>query len=256
MSDNPYENKLKRKLQNGENTIGFWVTLESPSITEIACGLDVDWVVIDAEHGHLDFKDVVEHLRAASRSNTTALVRIQEIEQGLIKRMFDIGAEGIIVPQINSAEEVERAVNYSKYPPQGTRGVGGERATRWGSDLKGYTSVADDETLVIPMIETVASETNIDAILQVKGADAFFFGPADFSATAGYVGEWEGPGIAERIVTLKDKIRAAGKPCGVMGTDLQNARMRVDQGFQMVGLASDVGMLIRGIKEAQAVLKG
>ena len=255
MSSNPYENKLKRKLQNGEDAIGLWVTLESPSVTEIACSLDVDWVCIDAEHGHLDFKDLMEHFRVASQTNTTALVRIQEIEQGLIKRLLDIGAEGIIVPQITSAEEVERAVKFSKYPPWGIRGLGGERTTRWATDLQRYASVANDETMVIPMIETVASEANIDAILNVNGADAFFFGPNDFSATAGYVGQWEGPGIAERILALKDKIRTAGKPCGIMGTDLENARMRVDQGFQMVGMASDVGMLIRGIRESLSVLK-
>ena len=251
---NNYENALNRKLQNGEKTIGFWVTLESPSITEIAVAMGVDWVVIDAEHGHLDFKDVVEHLRAAWNSNTTALVRIQEIEQGLIKRVLDIGAEGIIVPQITCAAEVEAAVRFSKYPPQGVRGVGGERATRWGSDLAGYTSVANDETLVIPMMETIDAESDIEAILQVDGVDGFFFGPADFSATAGYVGQWEGPGIAERILTLKDRIVSAGKACGVMGTDLDNAKMRCDQGFQMVGLASDVGMLISGIRKAQEVL--
>src|SRR5436309_8181821 len=113
---------LKQKLKNGEKTFGLWITLEAPAITEIAVRLGLDWICIDAEHGHLDFKEVVEHLRAAGRSSVAALVRVQEIEQGLIKRVLDLGAHGIIVPQIRNAEEVEQAVRFAKYPPRGIRG--------------------------------------------------------------------------------------------------------------------------------------
>src|SRR5215472_6059292 len=148
-------NLLKQKLARGETALGLWVTLESPSITEIAVALGYDWVCIDAEHGHLDFKEIQEHVRAARNSGTTALVRIQEIEQGLIKRVLDIGAEGILVPQVTSAAEVEQAVRFAKYPPRGVRGVGGERATTWGMQLRTATRSADQETLVIPLMETV-----------------------------------------------------------------------------------------------------
>ena len=113
--------KLKQKLNGGKVALGLWVTLESPSITEIALRLGLDWICIDTEHGHLDFKEVVEHLRAASRSNVACLVRIQEIEQGVIKRVLDLGADGIVVPQVRTAEEVERAVYFAKYPPRGQK---------------------------------------------------------------------------------------------------------------------------------------
>jgi 2-keto-3-deoxy-L-rhamnonate aldolase RhmA len=247
-------NLLKQKLARGETTLGLWVTLESPSITEIAVALGYDWVCIDAEHGHLDFKEVQEHVRAARNSGTTALVRIQEIEQGLIKRVLDIGAEGILVPQVTSADEVRQAVRFAKYPPTGVRGVGGERATHWGMNLRGYTRSADRETMVIPLMETVAAGEAIDAILDVPGVDAIFFGPADYSASAGYVGEWEGPGVAERLLAIKDRIRSRGFACGVMTTDLANARLRREQGFQMLGLGSDTGLLIRASREAMKAL--
>lgn len=243
------ENRLKRTLAQGDAALGFWVTLESPTVTEIAVELGFDWIVIDAEHGHLDFKEIVEHLRAANRSRTTVLVRIQEIEQGLIKRVLDLGAQGIVVPQVNSAADVELAVRFAKYPPWGIRGVGGERSTRWSQTLATSTAIANAETLVIPIIETTSAASDIDAILAVPGVDALFFGPADFSASAGYVGQWEGPGIAAEILRLKDKITARGFACGLMTTDLDNLRLRRDQGFRLLGVGSDTGLIIRGARE-------
>src|SRR6266702_1508542 len=106
----PLKNKLTQKLAAGQTTHGLWITLESPTITEIAVTLGYDWVCIDAEHGHLDFKEIQEHFRVTRNTATTPLVRIQEIEQGLIKRVLDIGAAGILVPQITTVEEVQRAV--------------------------------------------------------------------------------------------------------------------------------------------------
>lgn len=244
-------NHLKEKLAAGETTLGLWITLESPTITEIATMLELDWVVIDAEHGHLDFKEVIEHLRIARNTATTALVRIQETEQGLIKRILDIGAQGIIVPQITSAEEVERAVRFAKYPPWGIRGVGGERATAWGAHLKEATRTANEDTMVIPMMETVAAGDAIDAILDIRGVDALFFGPADYSASAGHLGDWEGPGVAERLLEIKDRIRSRGVASGIMGTDLKDAQRRGSQGFQMVGIASDTGLIIRAVNQAK-----
>ena len=120
--------KLRQKLANDVPVFGLWVTLESPSVTEIAVGLGLDWVVIDAEHGHLDWKEIVDHLRTTVRSDTVALVRIAELNVGLIKRALDIGADGIVIPWIESAEQLRQAVAFSRYPTEGVRGIGGERA--------------------------------------------------------------------------------------------------------------------------------
>jgi 2-keto-3-deoxy-L-rhamnonate aldolase RhmA len=245
--------KLKQKLKNGETALGLWVTLESPTITEMAVLLGLDWICIDTEHGHLDFKEVLEHIRAANRSGTALIVRVQEIEQGVIKRVLDLGADGIIVPQICTAEEVERAVYFAKYPPRGFRGVGGERATLWGKGLARARS-ANENTVVIPIIETVAAGKNIELIVQVPGVDAFFFGPADFSSSSGYLGQWEGPGVAEEIIRIKNQIRAHGFACGIMATDANNGQARLAQGFQMIGIGADAGLLIRGMTEMMQAL--
>ncbi len=239
---------LKQKLRNGETTFGLWITLEAPTITEIAVRLGLDWICIDTEHGHLDFKEVVEHLRAAVRSSTTTLVRVQEVEQGLIKRILDLGADGILIPQIYAAEEVSNAVRFAKYPPRGIRGIGGERSTLWGKALR-RARTANDSTLVIPLIETVDAARNLESIMKVPDVDGFFLGPADFSASAGYPGDWEGPGVAEELIRIKDRLRERGLPCGIMATDSDNGRLRLEQGFQMIGLGSDCRLLIRSVSE-------
>src|SRR5437879_8548877 len=128
--------KLLQKLAAAEAVYGLWITLESASISEMAAALGLDWIVIDAEHGHLDWKEILEHIRATVRSNTVALVRIAELNAGLIKRALDIGAYGIVVPWIETAEQVKLAMAYSNYPPAGVRGIGAERATGWGQDRK------------------------------------------------------------------------------------------------------------------------
>jgi 2-dehydro-3-deoxyglucarate aldolase/4-hydroxy-2-oxoheptanedioate aldolase len=243
-------NELKQKLGRGEATAGLWVTLESASITEISTTLGFDWVVIDTEHGHLDFREVLDHVRMTRRTATTPIVRIPEIAQGTIKRVLDLGALGIVVPQVCSAAEVERAVRFAKYPPRGVRGVGGERATAWGLGLRERTAAGDMETMVIPLIETVAAGEAIDEILAVPGVDALFFGPADYSASSGYLGEWEGPGVAERLLGFLARARARGVACGIMATSVENAVERRRQGFQMVGLGSDTGLLIRSATAA------
>jgi 2-keto-3-deoxy-L-rhamnonate aldolase RhmA/quercetin dioxygenase-like cupin family protein len=240
---------FRANLAAGRPVLGLWVTLESPSITEIAVTLGLDWVVVDAEHGHLDWKEIVEHVRAAVRSSTVILVRITELNGGSIKRALDLGADGVIVPWVESAEQLRQAVSYAQYPPEGVRGIGAERATLWGQAFVEHTTEANQNVLVIPIIETVRAARQLPAMLHVSGVDTYFFGPADFSASAGYRGQWEGPGVAEEILQLKDKIRSAGKSCGVMATSLQNLHQRRDQGFQMVGVGTDVGMLIRGIRE-------
>ncbi len=245
--------KLKQKLKSGEVALGLWITLESPTITEIAARLKLDWVCIDTEHGHLDLKEVLEHLRALNRSDTAGLVRVQEIEQGIIKRVLDLGADGILVPQVRTADEVERAVYFAKYPPRGFRGIGAERAMLWGKALS-RARTANEATLVIPLVETVEAGKNIEAIMKVPGVDAFFFGPADYSASSGYPGEWEGPGVAGEILRVKDQIRRGGFACGIMATDAKNGQLRMEQGFQLVGVGADAGLLIRATTDMMQAL--
>ena len=237
------------KLSADEPMYGLWVTLESASITEIAVALGIDWVVVDAEHGHLDWREILDHVRATVRSHTVVLVRIAELNGALIKQALDIGADGVVIPWIETADQLARAVAFARYPPEGVRGIGGERATGWGQCLVEHTRDANERVLVVPIIETVTAGKNVEALCKVDGVDVFYFGPADYSSTAGYKGQWEGPGVAAAILKHRETIRAYGKHCGVMATGVDDLRNRREQGFRMLGLGMDCGLLVRGLQQ-------
>ncbi|MBM3823083.1 MAG: hypothetical protein FJ404_09390 [Verrucomicrobia bacterium] len=242
--------RLREKLQADEPIFGLWVTLESASISEMAVALGLDWIVVDAEHGHLDWREILEHVRAAVRSETVVLVRVAELNGGLIKRALDIGADGVVVPWIETADQLRQALAFCHYPPQGVRGIGAERATAWGQCLAQHTREANDHLLVVPIVESVTAGSNISALAQVDGVEMVFFGPADYSSTAGFRGQWEGPGVAEELLAIKDTLRAHGKHCGILATSHEDLIERRFQGFRMLGLGTDSGLFLRGLHAA------
>jgi 2-keto-3-deoxy-L-rhamnonate aldolase RhmA len=249
-------NKLRERIQTKQTSYGLWVTMESPVVVEIAVALGLDWVCIDTEHGHLDYGQVMAHIRAVRGSDTSVVVRVPETQVSTVKRVLDMGAHGVILPLVRTPEDVELGFRYGRYPPRGIRGVGGERAVTWGLGLAEYLSFADRETLIIPLIETRDAVDNIDAILDVPGVEAIFFGPADLSASQGYLGKWEGGEVAQQILSVREKAAARGIGAGVMSTDLEDSVRRRDQGFALIGLGSDAGLLIRTVNAALLELRG
>lgn len=245
---------LRRTLAADNPAFGLWVTLDSPAVTEIAVALGLDWVVIDAEHGHLDWKEVAEHLRATVRSDTVALVRLAELNGGLIKRALDIGADGVVIPWVETAEHLAQAVRFARYPTEGVRGIGAERATAWGQALAEHAAEANEHVFVVPILETVRARANVEAMCQVPGVDLFWFGPADYSASAGHRGQWEGPGVGDEILQMKDTLRAAGKHCGIVAAGDANAQLRLQQGFRAIALGMDAGLLIRSLRGSLAAV--
>ena len=245
---------FRRKLAQDQTVLGLWITLESPSITEMAVALGLDFVVIDAEHGSLDWKEIVEHLRATVRSETVALIRLEELNGGLIKRALDIGADGVVIPWIETPEQLEQAVRYCRYPLEGLRGIGAERATCWGQCIVEHTADANEQVLVVPIFETLRAAQNIQRLAQIDGVDFCQFGPADFSASAGFRGQWEGPGVAEQILRMKDVLRKSGKHCGILGASPENMHERQQQGFRVIGLGMDAGLMLGAIRNRLAVM--
>src|SRR5262245_58328784 len=236
---------LRGTLAADRPAFGLWVTLDSPAITEMAVALGLDWIVIDAEHGHLDWKEILEHIRATVRSDTVALVRVAELNPGLFKRALDIGADGIDVPWIETVDQLKRAVSFANFPTEGIRGIGAERATAWGQCFVQHTQEANENVLVVPIIESVTGGKNVRALAEVPGVEVVFLGPADYSATAGFRGQWEGPGVAKELLAIKDALVAHGKHCGIMSTSHDNLLERQRQGFRMLGLGTDSGLLLR-----------
>jgi 2-keto-3-deoxy-L-rhamnonate aldolase RhmA len=240
--------RFRAKLKADQPAYGLWVTLESPSITEMAVGLGLDWVVVDAEHGSLDWQDIVRHVRTAVRSNTVVMVRLVEMNSGLIKRALDIGADGVAVPFIETGNQLHQLVSYAKYPPAGVRAVGADRATAWGECFAEHVREANEHVLVLPNIETVKARANMDSILDVPGVDTFFLGPADYSASAGYAGQWQGPGVSEQLIEINKKIRARGKYCGIIASSEDDVVRRLEEGFRIIALGLDTALLLRGLK--------
>ena len=246
--------KLRQKLAAGRAVYGLWITLESASIAEMAAGLGLDWIVIAAEHGHLDWKEILDHVRATVRSDTVALVRLAELNCGFIKRALDIGADGVVLPWMETVAQLKQAIAFASFPPEGVRGIGAERATAWGQCLNQHTCEANEHVLVVPIIETVTGGKNIKELCQVPGVELFFFGPVDYSASAVYRGQWEGPGVAAELLSIKDTIRASGKHSGILGTSAENLLERRHQGFHMLGLGIDAGLLLRSLHGALEIV--
>lgn len=246
--------KLREKFAAGQTAFGLWVTSEASAVTEVAGLLGIDWICIDMEHGYLDYRAIQGHLTAARGTGMTVLVRPPSQELEPIKRALDVGAHGVIVPLIDSADELRAVHEHFYYPPLGRRGIGGERSVKWGLDLQNYVENANDELMLIPMIETQRAYDNLDEILSVEKLETVFLGPGDLSASRGAVGEWEGPGVAEINLDILQRATERGISSGIVARHTEEAIMRRDQGFGMVSLGSDIGLMIRQIKTMSEAL--
>ena len=223
--------KLRAKLAADEAVFGLWVTLESPSITEMAVALGLDWVVIDAEHGHLDWKEIVEHVRSAVRSGTVIMVRITDLDRGLIKRALDIGADGVVVPwvetQSNSARPSTSRVPARRRAAASARNEPPAGASAWPSTRPRPTTTCSWCRL---SRRSAPAETSRTPVPGRRRGDRLLR-TGRFSSTAGYRGQWEGPGVAEQILAIKDTIRQAGKHCGVWRPATTTSRERIAAGL-------------------------
>jgi 2-keto-3-deoxy-L-rhamnonate aldolase RhmA len=248
-------NPLRKKLRAGATTFGMWVTVESPNVTEAVASLGIDWVLIEMEHGNLGWEEVANHLRALGGSETAGLIRVSELRRETIQRSLDLGAHGIIVPMIGNAEALEQAYQLGRYPPRGVRGVAGERCVRWGLESNEYLHSANEETLIIPLLETREAVANVDAILEVDGLEAIFFGPADLSASFGYLGEWEGGPVIDAINNIRQKATAKNIACGIIARNDDEGLRRCSQGFQMIGLGAEINLMMRAVQSTMKILK-
>jgi len=237
------KNLLKEKLQKGQAVIGAIVGLGHPDVTEVLSRLGFDWLLIDSEHAPLGLETMQQMMQAMNGSNCTPIVRPQWNDMVIIKRVLDIGAHGVLIPWVSTKEEAEYAVRACKYPPEGLRGCGPRRAALFDPD---YTRTANDELLIIALIETRQAVSNIDDILSVKGLDACYIGPFDLSQSFGFYGpQWDNP----QYIDAFDKVVAAakkwGKPSG-MYTSQENIQWAIEKGFTLNIMGSADGFLMQG----------
>jgi 4-hydroxy-2-oxoheptanedioate aldolase len=246
------QNKFKRALRAGTPQIGLWLSLTSPVATEIVAGAGFDWLLIDMEHAANDLPQVVQHLRAARGGTAEPVVRPPWNEPVMVKRLLDQGVTTLLFPFVQSAEEARRAVQATRYPPDGIRGMAATtRANNYGR-VPDYFARAASEICVLVQAETRRTLAAIDEIAAVDGVDGIFIGPGDLSADFGRHGKWAEPDIWKSIVDAGARIKAAGKAAGFLSGVEQECRDVLAAGFGFVAVGSDVGVLAR---QADALAK-
>jgi len=239
-------NRFKRALKAGRRQIGLWSTLSSPYTVEVIAGAGFDWLLIDTEHSPADLEAVLWQLQAAAPYDAHAAVRVPWNDMVTVKRVLDVGAQTLLIPQVTSAEEARNAVAYTRYPPAGVRGVAGAtRATRFGR-VKDYFKKAEGEICVLVQIESGAGLDNLEAIAAVEGIDGVFIGPADLHASLGYPGERAHDAVMPRIDDAISRIVKTGKAAGILADNETTARRWLSLGALFVAVGSDVGLLARG----------
>lgn len=236
----PFENPLKRRLQQGKKSAGAWLQIASPFTAEIMSRAGFDWLIIDMEHGPGDILTLIGQLQAMNGSGVVPLVRAPWNDFVAIKRILDAGAYGILFPYINTREETEAAVRACQYPPQGIRGVAGSpRAAGYGQNSKAYLSRANEEILIIAAVETPQAVSNLDEILSVPGLDGIFIGPMDLATSMGYPFDPGQPAVQETIAAIEKKVLAAHKFLGTVAGNWEQAQQKYEKGYQLMMLMAD-----------------
>ncbi len=240
-------NTFKAALREFRTVRGLWCTIPDPMVAEMAAGCGFDWLLFDTEHSPMDALSVAPLLQAVAPYSTAPVVRPGSLNPVEIKKLLDLGAQSILVPMIQSADEARAAVAAVEYPPKGIRGVSGiTRATRFGT-VAGYHANARDEIALIVQVETLEAVKRIEDIAAVEGIDGIFVGPADLAASMGLPGQPSHPRVQDAVVAAIGRIRAAGKPPGILTLD--PALLARAEAEGAVFLAGDVDMaaLRRGL---------
>jgi 4-hydroxy-2-oxoheptanedioate aldolase len=238
-------------LKSGERAqIGFWLGLTDPSCAEVCAGAGFDWLLIDGEHAPNDVRSILAQLQAVAPYPVHPIVRPVIGDVPLIKQLLDIGAQTLLVPMVESAEQARRLVAAMRYPPTGIRGVGAAlaRASQWNR-VTNYLHEADDQMCLLVQVETRLGLENLDAIAAVEGVDGVFIGPSDLSAALGHLDKPGHPDVQQAIEDAIRRIRSAGRAAGILSTDETLTRRYLSLGCTFVAVGLDGNLLMRATQD-------
>lgn len=239
-------NAFKHAIAEGRLQIGLWSSLCSSIAADVLSDSGFDWILLDSEHSPNEVPSLLAQLQALARSETTPIVRPAWNDAVLFKRILDIGAQTLLVPYVQTPEEAERAVMATRYPPAGIRGVTASgRASRFGR-VSGYLKNADGEICLLAQVETGQALDRLEAIAGVEGVDGVFIGPGDLAASMGHIGELAHPEVQAAIEDAAKRLKAIGKPAGILTVNEEQARRYIDWGYTFVAVGMDLGLLSRG----------
>lgn len=239
-------NGFKHGIAAGELQIGLWSSLASNISAEVVADSGFDWILLDTEHSPNEVPGLLSQLQAIEGGSASPIVRPAWNDPVLFKRILDIGAQTLLVPYVQNAEEAARAVSATRYPPVGIRGVTGSgRGSRYGR-VKDYLKKADSEICLIVQVETGEALKELDRIAAVDGVDGVFIGPSDLSASMGHIGQPGHPEVQAAIKDAIERLKAAGTPGGVLTANEDEAQRYIDWGFTFVAVGIDTLILARG----------
>lgn len=241
------QNRFKQALLAGQQQIGLWCTLSTAFAVEAVVGAGFDWLLLDTEHSPGDVSSVMSQLQALSGfAAVSPVVRPATNDAVLIKRFLDVGAQTLLIPYVQSADEARAAVSAVRYPPAGIRGVSAlTRATQFGR-YEGYAARANDEVALLVQIETQAGLVALESIAAVDGVDGIFIGPGDLAADLGFIGKVNHPVVVNAVEDAIRRIVACGKPAGILTGDTAFAHRCIELGTTFTAVGVDVGLLARG----------
>ena len=244
------QNTFRDALKAGKPQIGCWVGFASHDVAEALAGCGFDWLLIDGEHAPNDPRTALDQLRAiAPYGKTHAVVRAVQADVALVKQYLDIGAQTLLIPMVDTADQAALMVQAMRYPPEGIRGMGAAlaRASRW-NQVDDYLNQANDQMCLLVQAETVTAVNNLKAIAETEGVDGVFFGPADLSASMGYRGQPSHPEVHKTILEGIATVRAAGKAAGILATDPALAQQYLDAGALFVAVGVDTTLLVKAAR--------
>jgi 4-hydroxy-2-oxoheptanedioate aldolase len=241
-----HRNSFKHAIAAGKLQIGLWCSLCSNIAADVVGDSGFDWLLLDTEHSPNEIPDLVGQLQAVSGGTATPIVRPAWNDMVLIKRCLDIGAQTLLVPYVQNAEEARRAVEAVRYPPRGMRGVAvASRASRYGR-VADYLKKADSEICLLVQVETRSALDQLEAIAAVDGIDGVFIGPSDLSASLGHIGNPAHPEPQKAMQDAAVRLKKIGKPAGILTGNDDEIRRYISWGYTFVAVGSDIGLLGRG----------
>jgi len=239
-------NHFKQALLRKEPQIGLWLALASPYAAEICAGAGFDWLLLDGEHAPNDVPLLMSQLQALSVASGHAVVRAPMDAPWLIKQLLDIGAQTLLIPMVENAEQAQALVKAVRYPPQGIRGVGAAlaRASAFNR-IADYLTSANEQICLLVQIESRAGLDQLDAIAATEGVDGVFIGPADLAADMGYLGQPAAKEVQQAVEQALKRIQSHGKAAGILSADPLLCARYLELGATFVAVGSDVGLLVK-----------
>jgi 4-hydroxy-2-oxoheptanedioate aldolase len=250
------QNRFKAALARGELQIGLWSSLCSNIVAEIIGDSGFDWILLDTEHSPNELPGLISQMQALATGTATPIVRPAWNDPVLIKRHLDAGAQALLLPFVQNAEEARAAVAATRYPPEGIRGITTSgRAARFGR-VQGYLKKAAEELCLLVQVETGEALAQIEEIASVPGIDGVFIGPADLSASLGHIGNPAHPEVQDAIKSAVDRLTKVGKPAGILTPNEAEARRYIEWGYKFVAVGSDLGVMAKGADALARSFKG